>query len=37
MFDGLIGCLNYVVMLVIVCAAALAAVVLYKDVYKRQE
>ena len=29
MFDGLIGCLNYVVMLVIVCAAALAAVVLY--------
>ena len=26
---GLIGCLNYVVMLVIVCAAALAAVVLY--------
>ena len=29
MFDGLIGCLNYVVILVIVCAAALAAVVLY--------
>ena len=29
MFDGLIGCLNYVVMLVIVCAAALAAVVRY--------
>ena len=29
MFDGLIDCLNYVVMLVIVCAAALAAVVLY--------
>ena len=28
-FDGLIGCLNYVVILVIVCAAALAAVVLY--------
>ena len=29
MFDNLIGCLNYVVILVIVCAAALAAVVLY--------
>ena len=29
MFDGLIGCLNYVVILVIICAAALAAVVLY--------
>ena len=29
MFDGLIGCLNYVVILVIVCAAALAAMVLY--------
>ena len=29
MFDSLIGCLNYVVILVIVCAAALAAVVLY--------
>mgnify|MGYP002418172565 CR=1 FL=1 len=29
MFDGLIGCLNYVVILIIVCAAALAAVVLY--------
>ena len=29
MFDNLIGCLNYVVILIIVCAAALAAVVLY--------
>ena len=29
MFDSLIGSLNYVVILVIVCAAALAAVVLY--------
>ena len=29
MFDNLIGCLNYVVIPIIVCAAALAAVVLY--------
>ena len=29
MFDNLIGCLNYVVILIIVCAAVLAAVVLY--------
>ena len=29
MFGSLIGSLNYVVVLIIVCAAALAAVVLY--------